>query len=154
MINNKRGLSAVIVTLLLVMLSIVLVGIVFVVVNNVVSSGTSQVSSGAKCLSSGVEVTAATCNQAGTDCNVTVQRTSGSDKIDGVTLVFYNAAQDSNVNNTAGNIQTPAAKRILNINASVSNITKIDAAAYFLDKSGAVGPCSTTSEFTQVQLTA
>ena len=152
MINNKKGLSAVIVTLLLVMLSIVLVGIVFVVVNNVVGRGTSQAQTGFDCLSSSISVTAATCNQAGTNCNVTVKRGQGSDAIGGVTLVFYNAQDESGVNNTAGNIQTPASKRITNINASIANITKIDAAVYFLDNSGKVSTCSGTTEYTQVAL--
>jgi len=152
MINNKKGLSAVIVTLLLVMLSIVLVGIVFVVVNNVVGRGTQQVSTGASCLGSSVSVLSATCTYDGQNCNVTVKRDAGSETIGGVTLVFYNSNDDSGVNNTAGSIQVPASKRITNINVSIVNITKIDAAVYSLDNSGKINTCPGTTEYTQVAL--
>jgi len=150
--NNKRGLSAVIVTLLLVLLSLVLIGIVWVVVNNVVSGGTQQITSNSKCLNSQVEITAATCTQTVGDCNVTIKRISGTDDIDGVRLIFYNAAGDSSVNDSIGNIQTPATRRALDISTGIANITKIDVTVYFLDTAGKVSPCSSPSEFTQVQL--
>ncbi len=150
--NNKKGLSAVIVTLILVLLSLVLVGIVWVVVNNVVSSGTQQVASSSKCLNSQVEIIAATCNQAGTDCNVTIKRTSGSDDIDGVRLIFYNAVGDSNVFDSNGTIVTPATRRALNVNAGITNVTKVDAAAYFNDASGKANACSPGPSFTDIKL--
>lgn len=154
MIRNKRGLSAVIVTLLLVMLSIVLVGIVFVVVSNVVNTSKSNISGGATCSYSGVEVTSATCNKIGTQCNVTVQRTRGSDEIGGVTLTFSNAAGDAASNSTGGNIITPAYKRISSIplNPAVANVSSIGVSIYYNESSGKQYPCPGQNTFTNIAL--
>ncbi len=43
-VENKRGLSTIVVTLILIVLSLVAVGVVWVVVNNILKSGTSQAS--------------------------------------------------------------------------------------------------------------
>jgi len=153
--NNKRGLSAVIVTLLLVMLSIVLVGVVFVVVQNVVKTGTTQAQQGFTCTSNGVEVTYATCNYVGTSCNVTVKRTQGSDTMGGVTLAFSNAAGDAGSNITMVNIIAPTQSRLNNVTVipAVSNITTIQASIDFVDnQSGKISSCPGQTSFTNVGL--
>ena len=142
---NEKGMSAIIVTLLLVMLSIVLTGVVFVAVHNIIKTGTQQVSSSSQCLNSGAEVTSFSCLQDGTQCNVTVRRTSGSDSIGGVRLIFTNDKGESNVSDSPGNIVTLATKSITATNIGVINITQVGVAIYFLDSAEKPIPCSTKS---------
>jgi len=146
LIINKRGMSAVIVTLLLVMLSIVLVSIVFFVIRGVVQSGTQSIVSSSSCLSSGVHVVSFSCLQDGSLCNVTIRRTSGSDTIGGTQLVFVNDNQDSNVSFVSGNIVALATEKATISNIGVVNITTIRASVYFNDASGKPVGCSISSE--------
>ena len=84
MIYDKRGLSAIIVTLILILLAIVAVGVVWVVVNNVLESGEGRVNLGSACLEVDVEPTAATSSD-GITYSVTMTRSAGGDEIGGVT---------------------------------------------------------------------
>ena len=144
--RSKRGISSIIATLILILLTIVLIGIVWVVINNLVSNSTKQIPSGEECLSSGFQTVSFVCTQSGSDCNVTVKRISGSDAIGGMRLVFTNDNQDSNTSDSAGDILTFASKVIQVTNIGVANVTQVGSAAYFLDSSGAITPCSVLSE--------
>jgi flagellin-like protein len=150
--KNKRGISDIIATLVLVLLTIVLIAIVWVVVSGIVTNSTKQASSGAQCLNSAVQISSASCTHAGNNCNVTVQRTLGSDNIGGVRLVFINAASNSSVNDTSGNIITQASATAQNWNPGVTNVTEIDAAIYFTDNAGNKNVCSEAAAYTTVQL--
>ncbi len=150
--KNKRGISTIIATLILVLLTIVLIGVVWIVVNNIVTNSTKQISSGAQCLNSAVQVTSAVCSMDGTDCNVTVQRTLGTDAIGGVRLVFINATSGSNVWDINGSVTTLQSITGSDINAGVANTTEIDAAVYYTDSAGNKSPCSGAEKYTTVQL--
>jgi flagellin-like protein len=150
--KNTKGISDIIATLILILLTIVLVGVVWVVVSGIVTNSTKQTTTGAQCFDSGVQVTTATCRQSGADCNVTVQRTTGSDTIGGIRLVFLNAAGNSSFNDTSGNIQTLASVTAQDWSPGVSNVTEVDAAIYFTDAAGNKNICSGATKFTTVQL--
>jgi flagellin-like protein len=150
--KNTRGISDIIATLILILLTVVLVGIVWVVVSGVVTNSTKQVNSGAQCLNSGIQITSATCNQAGTDCNVTVQRTLGTDSIGGIRLVFINAAGNSAINDTSGNLVPLQSVTAPDWSTGISNVTEVDAAIYFTDAAGNKQVCNVGTKFTTVQL--
>lgn len=152
MMKNKKGISSIIATLILILLTIVLIGIVWVVVSGIVTNSTKQVNSGAQCLNSGVQITSASCTGTGNDCNVTIQRTLGTDVIGGVRLIFINAAANSSVNDTSGNILTQASTIAQDWSPGVTNVTEVDAAIYFADASGAKSVCSGVTKFTTISL--
>ena len=154
MIQNKKGMSAVIVTLLLVMLSIALVGIVYVVVNNVVGDSTSQVASSAKCLNSQIQIVAATYNMTDTNASVSIKRLAGNDEIAGVRLIFYNDQGSSVTFDTANDITTLQTNSYSQINTTLANVTKIEAAILFADDSGNNNPCTGVVEFDQINTVA
>jgi flagellin-like protein len=150
--KNKKGISSIIATLILILLTIVLIGIVWVVVSGIVTNSTKQVNSGAQCFNSGIQITSASCTKAGNNCNVTVQRTIGTDAIGGVRIVFINAAGTSAINDTTGDISALGSAQAQNWNPAVSNVTEIDAAVYFTDASQVKNVCSGVVKFTTVQL--
>ena len=105
--KNRRGLSAIIVTLILILLSIVAVGVVWVVVNNVIERGEENINLGTTCLEIDVSISTASC-VAGTPpeadtCTVTYGRTASGEDIGGVTLVFSNDVA-SNPYDIPGNV--------------------------------------------------
>jgi flagellin-like protein len=149
--KNTRGISSIIATLILILLTIVLIGIVWVVVSGIVSTSTKNATSGAQCFNSAVQVTSATCNSTGA-CNVTVQRTTGTDTLGGVRLVFLNAAKQSNVADVnATGIVTLQSVTATNVLTGISNVNEVDAAIYFTDAAGNKNACSGVVPFTTVQ---
>ncbi len=81
---NKRGISNVIATLLLVLLVIVLIGIVWVVIQNLVSSSSQGISLGGLTLNLKITQAAKGANT----ISVTVQRQPGAGNLVGVNFVF------------------------------------------------------------------
>ena len=85
-LKNNRGISAIIVTLLMIVLSLVAVGVVWVVISNVLSSGTEQVSSGVGQLLLNLKIEKVQVESNG-DVSVTVKRSSGAGEISGINLI-------------------------------------------------------------------
>ena len=116
MIKDKKGLSAIITTLLVVLLVLVAVGIVWAVVRNVIGEGAAGVELGAKCLNIDVRATAVVCTGADPNiCNVTFERTgTNTDTIAGIKLVFRNSTAEtsSSVIDESGNIEHLVGKKI------------------------------------------
>jgi len=153
MIENKKGLSAIVTTLLVILLVLVAVGIVWVVVRNVIQSGAEGVELSAKCLQIDLSATAVVCS-AGTnhECNVTFERTGiNTDVINGVKLVFRNetAAINSGLLDVSGDIEQLVGRTEPTIDtglvATGSAPDKIEVTVYFKDTSGNEQLCSQTT---------
>jgi len=78
MIKNKRGISGVIVALILVLLALVAAGIVWAVVSNIAEGGAGDINLRTRCLDIEIKPTQASCNVIGS-CNVTIERTDAGD---------------------------------------------------------------------------
>ena len=94
--RNKKGLSAVIVSMMLVLLAIVSVGVVFVVVNNAVGDAQNEVESRQGCLGLSVVPINANCDKHANNtgyCDVSYQRKAGGVKADvkGVRITLTDA---------------------------------------------------------------
>ncbi|MCL5018488.1 MAG: hypothetical protein M1416_01835 [Candidatus Pacearchaeota archaeon] len=146
--ENKRGLSTIVITLILILLSIVAVGIVWVVINNVIKTGTGGVDLGAKCLGVLVEATASNC--AAGVCDVTLSRSgTETDAIAGVKMVFRDstAGESSDVIGEAGNIEALAGKTVADVDTGLTAPDKVEVTVYFEDASGNEQLCSQASSF-------
>ena len=95
MINNKKGLSAIIVTLIMILLVIVAAGLIWVVIRNVVSESTEQISTGTACLNVNVGATKVTNDTTGLIYYVTLTRGASGEDIGGVNLILTNASGTS-----------------------------------------------------------
>ncbi len=157
--ENKKGLSDIVVTLIIIVLSLVAIGVVWVVVSNMLKSGTASADIGAKCI--GVQVSAinANCSDATSNvCTVSLSRT-GTDNspIGGVKLVFRNesAGVSSGVVDVPGDIAQLAGS-IVTVDTGVAktaflgNFSKVEVTVYFKDASGTAQVCQQTSPFTFV----
>ena len=76
MIKQKKGLSTVVTTLIIILLVLVAVGIIWIVVRGVIEGGTKEIDYGVKCLKTDVRATAATCDAA--SCDVNLYRKKGA----------------------------------------------------------------------------
>lgn len=148
--ENKRGLSTIVVTLIIILISLVAVGIVWVVVRNVINAGTQGVDVSSRCLNINVEATAVNCSSAGSSrmCDVQLMRSgTGSDAIAGVKLVFKNttAGTSSSLVNVAGNIEPLVGKKQTGINTTLVSANRIEVTAFFKDTSGNDQICQQTN---------
>ena len=148
MINNKKGLSTVVTTLIIILLVLVAIGIIWIVVRGVIETGAKSADYAVKCLQVDVRATAVNCTDPEA-CNITINRKSGGEEIGGVKLIFY----DSNVGTTSGVIDVPGNIPALitttktGINSTLITPDKVDVTVYFTDESGEDQLCSQTNPF-------
>jgi hypothetical protein len=147
MFNDKKALSTVVASLLIILLVIVAIGVIWVVLRNTVSEGTGQLDLGAKCLQIDLEATKVECtNSSGwSTCNVTFKRGSGGDEIGGAKVIFFDSTGDtSKTVDVPGNMAQLETKTETEINSTIqTEISKVQISAYFLDESGNEQLCST-----------
>ncbi len=139
MINNKKGLSAIVTTLLVILLVLVAVGIVWGVVSNIFQGGEETAELSEMCLYTDVRVTAATCTPAPAGiCSISLDRTGiTDDALGGAKLVFENSTGTrSSVVDFPGDIEKLVGSTNLTLNSGIANATKVEVTPYFIDASG------------------
>jgi hypothetical protein len=153
MIKNKKGMSDIVITLIIVVLSLVAVGVVWFVIRGVLNTGTAGVDLGAKCLNTNIEATKVNCTAVGVNpkiCTVTLLKT-GSEVISGVKLVFKNSVAGTTSSaaiDVAGDIPAVVGKMTTQ-NALVAGVAldTIEVTPYFTDGSGNQQICSQKTSF-------
>ena len=147
MIKNKKGLSAVVTTLIIILLVLVAIGIVWVVVRNIVEEGTSEVAIKVKCLDVDVRAIAVNCTDPAA-CSVTVKRNAGGEEIAGVKLVFYEGATGGNVVSYDQPIVALATTTITGTDSGLTTPDKVEVTAYFKNDAGEEQICGQSNSFT------
>lgn len=143
---NKKGLDAIVTTIIIILLALVAIGIIWAVLRGVVTDTSEQVSASAKCVGVDITATAAQCDVNGV-CNVTYKRSAGGEEIGGVVVVLSNG-QSSNQTKVAGNVPIPATRTAIDFATGLSPVpNKAEVAAYFVDASGNENVCPTTTPF-------
>jgi hypothetical protein len=156
MIQNKRGLSTIVVTLIIIVLSLVAVGVVWGVVNNLLKGGTAGIDINSKCLGVNLQITQANCSAGTTNkiCDVQVSRGGTTDDaFAGVKLVFRNVT--AGVNSPAaidvqGDLPAIVGARLTGKDSGIAKANGIDTVEitpYFKDASGNTQLCSQTASF-------
>lgn len=149
MIKNKRGLSTIVVTVIMIALVLVAIGVVWGVLNNVIGKGAKGVELSAKCLNIDVSATSVSCSGGPLSCTAQLERTgSGTDAIAGVKLVFKNSTQSaSGVLTEAGNIEVLAGKTLSLSPTGITDPNKVEITVYFEDTAGNPQYCPQPSSF-------
>ena len=143
----KRGLSTVVVSLIMIIIVLGAVTVIWFIVRDIIGEGAEQVSLGSRCLETDVRATKLECT--GDVCSVTVKRNPGGDAIGGIKLIFTNSTGDSNyVYDFSGDIALLETKTVSSITTGIGNANKVEVAIYFLDSSGNEELCSVSNAFT------
>src|SRR3989338_395678 len=137
----KRGLDAVVTTLIIILLVLVAVGIIWVVVRNVVQQGSEQIDISAKCIAVDLRAVsvASVVGQAG-NYSVTLNRRAGGDVIGGVKVTLFNDTANSGVADFGTTLNQLDTKTQVMAGPDVAN--KLEFTAYFVDASGNEQLCS------------
>jgi hypothetical protein len=156
--KNKKGLSTIVATLIIILLVLVATGIIWVVVRNVIINNSGQVDIGTKCILSQVVATKVTATAWGnpsiptnTTYTVTLERTAGDDQIGGVSLVFTDALEQNTyiTKITAADVSNGFSRlgittETVNVpaNALTGNATKVGVVIFYDDEDGTDVLCS------------
>ena len=167
MINNKKGLSMIVSTLIIILLVLVAIGIIWTVVRNVINEGTEEIDMANKCRDVTIQATKVVCETIGScggdadcDCAVTLERSASGEAIDGIMLSFTSPTVIENV--VLDSINTSAVLvAITNVEPlGISTINATDIVTtfgetpnnvvvtpYFNDGSGNPQPCSDSTSY-------
>ncbi len=140
--RDKKGMSLIVTSLIIIVLVFVAIGIMWVVVKNIIEGGTEQIDYNSKCLEINLRATAVV-NTGNTTYDITIKRRAGGDEISGVKLVFFNEEDEtSNVIGIEEDI-APLATITRNVDGEIENANKVEVTPYFEDDSGTEKFCST-----------
>ena len=136
--RDKKGVSGVILTIIMIVLVLAAVVIIWGIINNFLTSQSEEIDVSVKCLNVDIQATKLACSGAQNDvCDVTLSRSSRGDDITGMKLVFTNASRETNyVHDVSGNLGLLETTTILNITTGIANANKVEVVAYFTDASG------------------
>jgi len=149
--SNKKGVSTIIVTVIMITIVLAAVGVVWVMIQNILDQSSSDIDLNSKCLKVNLVATKMVCSDA-TTCDVTINRKAGGDEIGGVKLIFSNTTSGNvgEIVDVAGNIQelgTDIAEDKEHGLTALEKPNNVEIAVYFLDESGAEQLCSQTKKF-------
>lgn len=157
--KSKKGLSTIVVTLIIIVLSLVAVGVVWVVVRNLITTGSEGIDISNKCLHIDLEASKVNCSSVGASriCDVKLSRSgTGTDALGGVKLIFKNstAGTSSGLIDLSGDVQPLVGLTKTGMNTTLSGVNEVDVTPYFLDEANnpklcdqQTMPFTTTSAF-------
>ncbi len=142
--ENKRGLSAIVATLIIILLVLVAVGIVWVVVRNLIQEGAGQIEISTKCLAIDLSAVGVV-PFAGETGNYSVTlRLNAGETIDGVKIALFNETTNSGVLDGFSDmdvLDTTTEK----FATGITSANKLEFTVYFTDTSGNEALCTTNS---------
>jgi flagellin-like protein len=122
--KNKKALSAVITTVIMIALVLVAIGIVWAVVNGLISGNSENSEYASKCLFSGITLSSLDCSE---DCQVSITRNAGSqgEEFDGVEVIFIGETEDQEIE-SPGDIITSKI-----VTSTLTSADSVEARVYF-----------------------
>jgi len=145
--KNKRGLSAIVATLIIILLVLVAVGIIWVVVRNLIQEGVEQIDISTKCLAIDLRAESVELTTGETESYDVTLRLAGGETIDGVKITLFNETTNSGVLDF-GETMSPLDIKTKTIVAGITDANRLEYTVYFLDDSGNEAFCSQTTPFT------
>ncbi|MFH1801449.1 MAG: hypothetical protein ABH804_01290 [archaeon] len=142
--SDKKGLSAVIITLIMIALALFAVGIIWVVVTNLLGSQEGSIDIQQRCLAIDVRPLSGECAAEATpdNCEVILKRNAGGEEITGVMLVFSNGVE-TEVVDEEGDIEILDTK-LVTASSEMTNTSSVEVSAYLLDNTGKKVICTQT----------
>jgi hypothetical protein len=136
--KDKRGISGILVTVIMVVLVLGAVAVVWGIVGSLIETQTDAASVSGKCIGIDLKLTKLSCVGGANDvCGVTVTRGAKGESIDGYKLILTNDVGESNfVGDVPGNLP-PLGVKTTNVTATgIADVTKVEIKAYFKDVEG------------------
>jgi flagellin-like protein len=151
--RNKKAMSEIVTTVIMVVLALVAVAVIWQIINNLIGEKGAQISVTQKCLDVKLNVQSVTGCSTGDGCTISVKRAAGGEDFDGLKVVLKNSANSSKVISVDGNI---GELETASINAALisgdafdsASANKVEVTAFFVDESGQEQICPSTTAYT------
>ncbi|MFH1608311.1 MAG: hypothetical protein ABIA78_04225 [archaeon] len=144
---NKRGLSGIVTTLIIIVLVFAAITLFWGALGPVLRGSADEIASGTQCLDIDVRVTSAACTTAPDQCVVTYTRSSGGDDIDGVRVTLSDGSA-SDAGEKVGNVAPFGTSSTTVATTLIGVATSAKIAAYINDASGNPSYCPESSAYT------
>jgi hypothetical protein len=146
---GKRGISDIIVSMIMIVIVLGAITIVWFLIRGFVGTGSEQINTGTQCLEVDIAPISLACaGSSNATCDVTVSRGAGGKEIGGIKLVFANSTGTKNyVHDSSGNINVLETKTVSGVNTTIANANKVDVVVYFKDDSGKEQLCTTKTTY-------
>ncbi|MEN7982464.1 MAG: hypothetical protein ABFQ65_03370 [Nanoarchaeota archaeon] len=150
MIKHKRGISTVVITIIMIVLVLAAIGVVWTIISSIIEDSSGEIGISSKCLKVNLIVTKMICADA--TCDITVNRKAGGENIGGFKLIFSNSVSGNvgtTVENVVGNIQELGTKTAEDKAHGLTDEQPdtVEVVVYFLSESGTEQICSQTKTF-------
>jgi hypothetical protein len=150
LIMKKRGLSTVIVTIIMIFLVLVAIAVVWTIVNKLLENSSSGVSLETACINVNFVATKMICGDEA--CNVTINRKAGGENVGGLKLIFSNSKTGdvgTTVEDISGNIPELGTKIAKEVPHGLTDELPdtVEVAVYFLSESDKELICTQTRKF-------
>ncbi len=149
--RNKKAMSEIVITVIMVVLALVAVAVIWQIINNLIGEKGTQISVTQKCLDVKLNIQSVSACTA-ESCIVTIRRAAGGDEFDGVKVVLKSPTDASKVIDVPGNIEELGTETLTaavvggdDFIASDSNF--VEATVYFIDDSGKPQNCPQKAEY-------
>jgi flagellin-like protein len=151
--KDKRAMSEIVTTIIMVVLALVAVAIIWSIVSNLLGDKGAQAAITQKCIDVKLSIAGIPgCNTDG--CNITMTRSAGGADFDGLHVVLKSPTDSSKVITVPGNIgqleQTTFFANITDVTDEfdASSTNKVEVTVYFRDESGVAQNCPSPAKYT------
>ncbi len=121
--NNKRGLSTIIITLILIALALVAIGIFWIVVRNMIQSGVEEINLGKFTLSAGISNV--NIDNSTNNVSLTVKRNPGAGELSGIEFIFSDGLNSEVVKREVSMKELQERRFSFILNMNVNNLISI-----------------------------
>jgi len=150
MMINKKGLSTVVTTLIIVLLTLAAIGIIWGPISDLLSKGEGAIDK-TKCLDVDIRATkVVNANELGVEpmtYNVTLQRSAAGEGSFGVKLIFFDAAGNPGAVETPSEFFAPLQPKTIGPITGIVNATKVEITPYYIDTDGKEKLCDIKSTY-------
>jgi parallel beta-helix repeat protein len=133
-IISKRGLSTVIVTLIIILISLVAIGIFWVVINNLIKGSSENIGLGKITLSA--EIKGVNVDNSSNNVTLSVKRNVGEGELTGIKFVFYNNSNTEVITENVELEQLAERRFVLHLSMNVSTLITISIVPVFKTSNG------------------
>ena len=153
---NKKGVSEIITTIIIVGIVLVAIGIVYAVIMPIIRGGTQNIDYSERCIEIDLRPTSLSCTPIEASpnyaCTANLQRNAGTGnaEFDGVVAVFSEGTNTKTITKATGNIEVMKTGEFVTTVADGVNFgaTKVKIAVYFDKTEGGEYICPGTTEYT------
>lgn len=147
--NNKKGLSTIVTTLIIILLTLVAIGIIWAVVSNLLNKSAGTVESTTKCIDVDVRATKVVENAVG-NYTITLKRSATGEGTMCAKIVIYNNVTNSPILDFSNNCLEPLESASQTFDTGMTGLTnayRVEVTPYYLDANNKEKLCTTTTTY-------